>query len=1262
NAGTIEVLAYGALAIDQGSAVTNTGNVTVDANGKLTLNGATIAGAGTVTGNGEMDLTDASINGGSLNNSGKLYGVSGLNTITAAVTNTGAIEVQDGTLNLAGGLTGVGTLTIDDGGTLELAGADAQTVAFAGGTNTLQLDKVTGQSFTGTIAATSSQGGTFTITGAADILTSVGDALDFTASGGTGGSAGNIVLMPTGTLTGYDSGIVIAQNGIGNVTLTTSGAVTGQHGSGIVLHDGANGAGDITATIGGAVSGAVGLDVLANGDGDVTITNNGHVTGTDSFGISVTQNDDGATHITNTGSVVGADGYAAISIQENGSATIDNSGTIGPDNAGSVTATTYAIVETGGPITINNTGYINGNISVATATFDNKLDGTWTVSGTSVFGTLSTIDNLGTINLHDGASISGADGLTFDISSSGTIGSWGATTITGAITSTGTIEVHDGDLTLFGSLSGSGSVTVDAVATLTLEGSVSQTISLAGNGAELVIDTTDFGGSIADLTVNDKIDLTMIKWGPGTTADYVPDADHPENGGVLTVTGDDGHTISLTLVGDYRNTHFAGSDEGGHTLITINADDSAPELHTAGATLSADVYERETATGDDNPNPTPAATGTIAFTDVDLTDRPTATITTQTATWLDGGTPLDLTPAQEAALEQALTLQQSGHNNGTVTWSYSIPDSTLDFLGEGQTVTLLSTIRLEDADHKFSTANVSITINGKNDAPAITAEKDDSASANLTETNAGFDKTGTLTVSDADATDHVSIALDHVCVYLDGVLQTGDVGGLSHTDLLNYLTVPSTEILDGTSNHGQFTWEFNSHDQAFDFLAAGQTLSLQYTIVPNDGHTTGAGDIVTITIAGSNDAPTLGDATLASVAGDDSDPAGSAISALFTDKFHDVDTGATFKAIAVTSDAATADQGVWQYELAGTSQWVDIGSVSDAQALVLSPDTLIRFLPADGFTGTPTSLGVHALDDTYAGDITSASGAATTDITGGKGGTTPISDALTTISTDVAAPENGPAANGPVINTEFFHVETNHESIPETDTIIGLVVDDTDPGVAEHGFTVQISTAHPDLSDVDFYPASGSLADVNSGFEMGVTYNPTGATTSPSGVSPDPDAVPPETDQITLIVTDTTTGLHDTVNFIFVESGSFQGNHLCGTAGKDVIFAADTGDTLTGGAGKDQFVFMPRGSGNDGQHTITDFTEGLDKIDLRQFSDVASMDDLTICQESGGTLVKWTQQIAQPNGPPVTEHESLLLQNMTATLQPTDFIFGTHIA
>ncbi len=150
--------------------------------------------------------------------------------------------------------------------------------------------------------------------------------------------------------------------------------------------------------------------------------------------------------------------------------------------------------------------HINGNISVATATFNNEAGGTWTVSGTSVFGNASSIVNHGDIDLH-GASISGT-GLTIENDSD--IDSWGTASISGTITNTGAIEVNTGTLTLFGSLSGAGSVTIDAGATLDVQGTVSQTITFNGDGAELQIDTTSFGGSVAGFASTDKLDLSTI--------------------------------------------------------------------------------------------------------------------------------------------------------------------------------------------------------------------------------------------------------------------------------------------------------------------------------------------------------------------------------------------------------------------------------------------------------------------------------------------------------------------------------------------------------------------------------------------------------------------------------------------------------------------------------------------------------------------------------------------------------------------------------
>lgn len=820
NTGTISVTS-GTLTIDPGilHAITNHGLIEAVTGGTLKLTAATVANAGgiiSVDGASKLYLTDVSINGGSVTNAGNLYSVAGLNTITGGVTNTGTIEVQSGTLNLSGGITGAGTLIIDDNTTLELGGADAQTVTFTGGTNTLELDK-TSHGFTGTIAGQATTGGTFTVTGDADINSGKGDALDFTASGGTIGHRGNIILTPSGTLTGATNGIVVTQNGIGDVSLTTSGDITGQTGNGIVLHGGANGAGDITATIGGGVSGAVGLDIVSHGNGAVTVTNNGHITGTTSFGINVDQDDAGATgstHITNTGSVAGADGVVAISIQENGTgtATIDNSGTIGTADAGSVTSSTYAIVETGGEITINNTGHINGDISVATATFNNNAGGTWTVAGSGVFGDASSIVNHGDIDLH-GASISGT-GLS--IANYATIDSWGTASISGTITNTGTIEVHGGDLTLFGSLSGTGSVTVDAGALLTLEGTVSQTITLADDGAHLQIDTSTFGGSIAALSATDTIDLSTIKYGSDTSAVYVANAD-PATGGVLTVTGDDGQSISLKLTGaDYSHAHFAGSDDGtGHTLITINADDDAPTFTTTDAAqLTASFSEQPDTTGASTLDPSPAATGSIDFKDIDLTDRPTAEITGQSVTWFDtdGTTHLALT-GQEAALEHALTLlpQTGNKNNGAIGWSYSVADGALDFLGKDQTAKIVSTITLDDHEGQKTTAEVTITITGTNDAPVIN-------------------------------TDQISVTQEGNKVFVHGLSVT-DVDAGAHETFTLAATAASGSCVDPPSA-GDTLADVNSALQALAYAEPNGPATDQVAVTVTDGH--GASDKVNL--------------------------------------------------------------------------------------------------------------------------------------------------------------------------------------------------------------------------------------------------------------------------------------------------------------------------------------------------------------------------------------------------------------------------------
>ncbi|MCA1547854.1 VCBS domain-containing protein [Bradyrhizobium sp. BRP19] len=476
------------------------------------------------------------------------------------------------------------------------------------------------------------------------------------------------------------------------------------------------------------------------------------------------------------------------------------------------------------------------------------------------------------------------------------------------------------------------------------------------------------------------------------------------------------------------------------------------------------------------------------------------------------------------------------------------------------------------------------------------------AFADLTETNGGQLSHGVLAVSDVDATDHVTVSVDAVQVKLDNVLQTGSVGGLSHADLLNYLTVPSGDILNGTATHAQFTWQFNSAGQAFDFLAAGQTLSLQYTIVPSDAQGFGTSAVVTINITGTNDAPTLSDLHIGPL----------------TDTADD-DTFSNLTGQLAGTDADSGETATLTYAVLNSDHQAATTVAGLYGSLTVNSNGSYSYVPNDA--------AINALaDGSYVDTFT----VQTTDIHGATD--------TATLKVNVTGADDGA---GPVINTESFQVE--HITENSNEIITDLVVMDADPGAATDTFTVTLSTANPDVSLASVYPTTGTLEQINTALAQGagIVYEPTGA---------DPEAGLPATDQITLTVADSA-GRSDTVNFIFVEGAESQGMTLQGTAGKDVIFATESSDTLIGGSAKDQFVFAPASSQDSVQHTVNDFEYGLDKLDLRQFSGISSLNDLApTAAQDGGTLLT------------LDSHETILLKGVAvANLQSSDFIFGTHV-
>ena len=136
------------------------------------------------------------------------------------------------------------------------------------------------------------------------------------------------------------------------------------------------------------------------------------------------------------------------------------------------------------------------------------------------------------------------------------------------------------------------------------------------------------------------------------------------------------------------------------------------------------------------------------------------------------------------------------------------------------------------------------------------------------------------------------------------------------------------------------------------------------------------------------------------------------MSTIFGGQFNDVD-GDGFAGIAVVGNTANAGtEGVWRTRVMVGTNWYAIGTVADgATAPAVSESTLIRFVPVADYNGTPPTLLVRALDDTYAGAFSTTAGGETrvnVDTTS-NGGVTAIAAARSSnLSTSISAVADTP--------------------------------------------------------------------------------------------------------------------------------------------------------------------------------------------------------------------------------------------------------------
>src|SRR5207237_273447 len=98
----------------------------------------------------------------------------------------------------------------------------------------------------------------------------------------------------------------------------------------------------------------------------------------------------------------------------------------------------------------------------------------------------------------------------------------------------------------------------------------------------------------------------------------------------------------------------------------------------------------------------------------------------------------------------------TGGGAGTVNWTYTVADNATDYLAVGQTATENVTVTVSDGHGGTASQLVTITINGTNEAPTISAHTDGAVTEDTTTPN--LSTTVTITFADVDKIDTHSVS------------------------------------------------------------------------------------------------------------------------------------------------------------------------------------------------------------------------------------------------------------------------------------------------------------------------------------------------------------------------------------------------------------------------------------------------------------------------------------------------------------------------
>lgn len=613
-----------------------------------------------------------------------------------------------------------------------------------------------------------------------------------------------------------------------------------------------------------------------------------------------------------------------------------------------------------------------------------------------------------------------------------------------------------------------------------------QTLSFSPDTTLIAVNFTD-----VDLTNTNFTARVVTASASGTTTGILPDGlgtaelmsfFHINN--VVKASGSSSGTINTTFSAPDLAFDYLAAGEQLKINYVLQLDDHAGGVTTQNVVVTVVgtndkpvfLCGPETAHLVEDQNVSPdgklTAHGDLPFADVDLSDS--HSVATSVSASLSGGGSISIPNSVLLSAFSRTMTDSTGHVLGDVSWDFALPNSLASAIPGGETLTLTYQVLLTDSAGATTTQNVTITILGTNHPVVITSGPESSTLSELADTTGSATPdttspvpTGTLNFTDADTGDSHTVAVSLASETWSGgpTLPAGTDGAL-HTAL-------ATTLHDSTgTGSGGVDWTFSIPDNQLDFLAAGETLTIDYQVQVSDASTT-ATQTVEVVITGANDAVVITSGPESGTVAEQANTIGSSS----LDSTSPTPTGTlAFDDVDLTDHhSVSVDVGsaVWS-----GGDFVPSGTLNDLQSALA---TFLHDSTGSGHGGIDWTFSIpdKDLDFLNAGDTLTV----TYNVT--------VSDGMTTSTQLVTITATGAADNQPIVNADVASVADTTATDAGNILAVGNMITDAGDNAGDIGNSLSVTdvNGHAVSGILDVAGTYGTLTVFNDGTYL-YTANP----------------------------------------------------------------------------------------------------------------------------------------------------------------------------